>query len=476
MSALSLRQQRVFPALRPARSWLKSGLSGAGIAFGALLLGLMIVFLPWWLMLGLLGAVVYPLVLLRAPWAGVFVYFAALELSPDLKASDALTGCTLLFFGVQWLASRQRFKLPTTELRLFVAFIVLVLVSLVMGLVVAHNTVPFVYRDGRAFMYWLWLPLLFWLAHRQPEGLRKLGRVLVLVACLVSVIALIQYLFGLQIVREGRVGSLETGNVVDVDATRVQMPGFTYVLVALAWATANVLLGGKRVFYAMPLALLFVAALYVNFGRALWAWSFFAVLICGAVLGLRRAFTLLALLLVSGSIAVGGLLAFKPSVVDNAVTRLSSVVDEGGNKSSYGWRKLENESAVGQIIRHPVLGLGLGAEYRAWVADVRLFTEHTRYIHNAYLFIATKIGIPALLILVTLLLRIWWSGFRLRHDTDFTQDPVWVACVAGWWSLLGMSVTQPELLGPHSIFLLCLLSTKLLAEAQARREPTSVLR
>ena len=41
-------------------------------------------------------------------------------------------------------------------------------------------------------------------------------------------------------------------------------------------------------FRIQPSVVLFAAALYVNFGRALWAWSLLAVLMCGVVLGLRR--------------------------------------------------------------------------------------------------------------------------------------------------------------------------------------------
>ena len=439
-----------------------------GLALGSLVMGVACVFLPWWLVLAFVGAVVYPVVLWLAPWAGIALYCVALEVSPDLKISDVMTVASLLVLGIRFAVSRNAMRwLPRRELQLLAAFMALVLLSVGLAFVVFHNTVPFVYRDGRPFMYWLWLPVLYALVGASADGRQKLARVLIGMAVFVAVVALVQYFFGLQFVREGRVGALETGGQIDSDLTRVQMPGFTFVLVAAAWALANISQGGKRLAYGIPLLLLLAAALYVNFGRGLWVWSAVALLLCGVMLGWRRAMLIyLALALVSAVAAIG-LYLVKPAVIDAAVHRMVSVVDEGGNKSSFGWRKLENQAAFSRIAGSPLVGIGLGGEYRNWVYEVRSFTEHTRYLHNGYVFTALKLGVPALLILLALFIRIWWRAVRQRAVPGNRSNPVWVAAVASWVALLGLSLTQPEIATTQTVLLMCMLMVVMLGTARA---------
>ena len=433
-----------------------------GLTLVALIMGLATVFVPWWLMLTFAGVVVYPLVLWFAPWAGIAMYCVALEVSPDLKISDVMTLGTLLVLGLRLATLGNVRWLPRRELQLLAAFFGLVMLSVGFAFVVFNNTVPYVYRDGRPFMYWLWLPVLYALVGAGAAGRQKLARVLIGMAIFVAIVALIQYFFGLQIVREGRVGALETGGQIDSDLTRVQMPGFTFVLVAAAWALATISQGGRRVLYGIPLLLLLAAGLYVNFGRGLWVWSVVALLLCGVVLGWRRAALIyLALALVS-TVAVIGLYLVKPAVIDAAVHRMVSVADEGGNKSSFGWRNLENQAALGRIAASPLVGIGLGGEYRSWVYEVRNFTEHTRYVHNSYIFTALKLGVPALLILLALFIRIWWRAVRQRAAPGNRGNPVWVATVASWGALLGLSVTQPEIVSAQSVLLLCMLMVVML--------------
>ena len=468
------------PAGRVAKIRKKSGAHAVALTavfiLSAVLVGLISVFLPWWLMLALAAGVIYPILLLNMPWTGIFVYFIALELSLDLKMSDVLTGVTFLLFGIQFIFSNRKIGLPRRDLQLFLTFMSLVLVSVLLALTFFHNTIPFIYRDARAFMYWLWLPLLFWLAGSRPDGDRNLARVLIAIACAVAVLALVQYVFGVQLIREGRVGSLETGGSVDIDTTRVQMPGFTFVLVGLSWAVVSIVKGGKRIFYGIPLAFLFTAALYVNFGRALWTWSVLAVVVCGAVMGFKRAMIIIGTLGVLGISVGAGLYLSKPVIIDNIVHRFGSVADEGGSKSSFGWRRLENQAAAEHIVQSPLVGIGLGGEYRSWVPDIRQFSEHTRYIHNAYVFMAVKLGLPAAVLLVVMLLRIWWRSLRLRHAPGPREDTLWVAIVGSFLSILAISTTQPELVSTHTIFLLCLMLAKLLHVAGGMVPNSPILR
>ncbi|MDP2006728.1 MAG: O-antigen ligase family protein [Rubrivivax sp.] len=459
MNAIASLVQRVaLPPLSvwPLRRWLTQGMFWAVLGGVALFLGLVCVFLPWWLVVGAVLALAYPLLLWFAPWLGIGAYALALIVSPDFKVSDLLTACSLGLLAFKLLGSTTRATLPRSELRPFLVFLALVLLSLALALGVFGNTVPYIYRDGRAFLYWLWLPLLYWLAVREVPGGVKLARVMAFMAIAVSVIALLQYSFDIQIAREGRVGGLETLGVVENDLTRVQMQGYSFVMVGLAWALVMATRGGRRLFLALPLILLFAAALYVNFGRALWAWSLLAVLLCGVVLGLRRAALLGSALVVLGALGLASLAMLRPAVIDSAVNRIASVADEGAIRTSGGWRRLENEASAARIRQSPLVGIGLGGEYRPWLSEIRSFSEHTRYVHNGYVFIAVKLGIPALVVLLWLTLAPWWRAFRRRRQVAVGPQAMWFAVVASWLPVMGLSFTQPEIVTPQTVLLMCM--------------------
>lgn len=444
------------PSAWPLRRWLGQGLFAGVAAFVAFFLGLVCVFLPWWLVLGAVLALAYPLLLWFAPWAGIGAYALALIVSPDYKLSDVLTLVSLALLGFKLFNAGAGVPLPRSELRPFLVFMALVLLSLALALGVFGNTVPYIYRDGRAFLYWLWLPVLYALALRDAPGAVKLARVMVFMAVAVSLIALLQYTFNIQIAREGRVGGLETLGVIENDLTRVQMQGYAFVMVGLAWAMVTATRGGRRLFVALPLVLLFAAALYVNFGRALWAWSILAVLMCGVVLGLRRAALLGGALVVLGALGLAALTMLRPAVIEAAVNRIVSVADEGAIRTSGGWRKLENEASAARIAHSPLVGIGLGGEYRPWLSEIRTFSEHTRYVHNGYVFTALKLGVPALLVLLWLTLRPWWRAFRQRHRVRVGPQSMWYAVLASWLPVMGLSFTQPEIVTPQTVLLMCM--------------------
>lgn len=459
MTTLASRMRRL-PLPTPSIAGVRHGLARLGfwllLVFVAIFLGLVCAYLPWWLVSGALMALAYPVLLWFAPWAGLGVYSLALIVSPDFKYSDVLTVASLVVVGLRLLSSKQKFALPRAQLWPFVLFMSLVLVSLALALGVFGNTVPYIYRDGRAFMYWLWLPLLYGLAVREGAGPAKLARLVLFMAMSVSVIALVQYTFNIQIAREGRVGGLETLGVIESDLTRVQMQGYAFVMVGLAWALVSMTQGSKRLLVTLPLTLLFAAALYVNFGRALWAWSLLAVLMCGVVLGLRRAALLGSVLLVLGAIALSALYLARPAVIESAVHRISSLADEGAIRTSGGWRRLENEASAAKIARSPVFGIGLGGEYRPWLSEIQTFSEHTRYVHNGYVFIALKVGIPALLVLMWMTLWPWWRAFRRRRQVQVGPRAMWTAVVASWLPVMGLSYTQPEIVTPQTVLLMCM--------------------
>jgi O-antigen ligase len=238
----------------------------------------------------------------------------------------------------------------------------------------------------------------------------------------------------------------------------------------MAWALVAVVHSPRRAWWLMPFMLLLLAALYANLGRALWFWTGIALVLSVIAAGWRRGWAIALVLIAVTVFGVSGLAIFKPKVIESIAERADSVRAEGGAKTSYGWRQIENQDALPHIMRSPLTGIGIGAEYRRWMHEVATFEEHTRYVHNNYIFIALKTGIPSVLALLTLLLTAWWRGWRGTRRLDVPQRALRVAGVASLFPLLGISITQPELVSPVSVLMFVMLIV-LMGSAESPAQP-----
>jgi O-antigen ligase len=443
--------------------WSKANLKALFLLWLPVLLvsafvGLCCVVLPWWLNAGLAGAVAYACMLWLWPWLGFGVYVFIALVAPDFKIADAATVGTMFILGFKlWTSGRVAPPFPRRLYWVGLLFAAIVLASFALAIVYFHNKVPNLYRDGRAFLYWLWLPLLWRMTASQADGVQKLVRVMVGIAVTVVLLAVFQWVTGMQVVAVGLVASLGTTSGFKEEVTRVQMPGFLFVSWAVIWLALQTLYKRVNLFVGGGLMLLLLLGLYVNFGRGLWVWTFIGVLTPVFFIGSGRSAKLLITLIVGGVLSFGTLAVFKPAVIENVTNRLSSVQKEGGKNTSYGWRELENQEAMITLRRSPVIGVGMGGEYRPWVHQLHLFYEHVRYIHNSYLFIALKIGIPGLLCLLLLYWRAW-NGARKGLRTVADQNRITLlSCLSFFPVSMGLSITQPEFMNTYSVLLFVFL-------------------
>ncbi|MYM36489.1 hypothetical protein GTP38_19355 [Duganella sp. FT94W] len=421
-------------------------------------LGLCSVILPWWLCMGLAGAVGYLALLWLFPWLGLGAYIVIVLAAPDFKIADVATMVTMAVMVLRLVMHGQ--LAPPFPRRLRSAawwFFAVVALSFALGIVYFHNSAPSMYRDGRAFVYWLWLPILWRMTAGQAEPLQKLMRVLIGIAYTVAALALFQWVTGIQVV-SGLVASLDSSGA-GKNVTRVQMPGFLFVSLAIIWLSLQMLYRRVPVLIGALAMLPLLAALYVNFGRGLWIWTFIGVLIPLMFIGGGRAFKLLATL-VAGAVLVAGTLALvKPAVIENISERLVSVKNEGGRRTSYGWRELENQEAIRTLKHSPVFGVGMGGEYRPWLHELRLFAEHVRYIHNTYFFLAVKLGIPGLLCFLLFFWRAWNGARQGLAAVEESNRVTLLAGLSFFPACMGLSITQPEIVSPHSVVLFAALIT-----------------
>lgn len=442
-------------------SFLSKALLGLILLFLALFLSVLSVFLPWVLAVGFGLAFVYPVIVWRFPWIGAALTLLIVFLAPDVKWADLVTGATFVVYFTKYiLEKKSSFNLPDKFTpRLYLVWMASVLLSLIVGYLYFHNSISFIYRDGRPFFYWLWIPVFVWLLSKENWRVEKLSYIFVFLGVIIATVAIIQWLFGIQIVSSGRVGALETGGAYNVGETRVQLHGYVFVTGLLIWATTALVFKPKKFLFLLPLIGISVLAIYVNYGRALWFWTAFAFALTLFYLPKKR--TLVFALIASPFlvIALGMMQKHIPEKLDAAVERILSIQDEGKERSSYGLRRLENSQAVDRILDNPFFGVGLGGEYRGWLSEIRKFEEHTRYVHNGYIFIALKTGVLSLVLLCVLFLSIWIRSVRIfSARSDSPQSSFIVASIVCFPAYAGLSLTQPEIANPYGVIFLSVIT------------------
>lgn len=435
---------------------------GLGIV-GILFAGMLPALLPWSIVAGLCFGIIYLVVLLRWPAIGIVGYLCGILLSPDFKVSDVVTVLVLGVLTVRQYMKGMPFSFRWHPLKapVFLLFFI-ALLSLALAVTIFKNQAPLIYRDGRVFVYWLWLPLLIWMVQGEQLTRASIKNTIISFAGIMATVALIQAATGVQFVAAGRVADLEGAVGLMGGITRVQFSGYVFISFALVWLTLKLTENIKRAWLLIPLLLVLATAIYVNFGRALWAWTAFSLILSNFLLGRDQALRLTYLMIIGGGIGLAAIYATKPVVLENIVDRITSVQREGGNRTSYGWRKWENEDAIARISTSPLVGVAIGGEYRPWVAELRLFEDHTRYVHNTYLFYALKLGVPGMLALLWLIFRVWWRAqSQRREQEEDVTDHFGTAVAAFLPAMIGLSLTQPDLAGPFGALFVSFLAAGL---------------
>jgi O-antigen ligase len=137
---------------------------------------------------------------------------------------------------------------------------------------------------------------------------------------------------------------------------------------------------------------------------------------------------------------------------DRIVTSLSTNALQSDDPWTFGSRLYEVQSAIGHIIDHPILGLGVGSEYRDVLpfeyaqTEVRENPEDAvHYMHNTYLYLWMKYG------LLGVLAAVWVVGHFLgrawvlaRHAGE--RAPLFVGILGAFAALAVSNLVSPSFL------------------------------
>ena len=236
---------------------------------------------------------------------------------------------------------------------------------------------------------------------REEKQLRSLANSLLVLATFVAGVMVIQFFIGSQLsFLPGRVENLTTQDTTYVGITRVLPPGQALVMVLGISTIALLALGSQRkqTVWTFLQCGLIILAIIVSFNRSFWAMTVIAVLVMAYLVRNRELPRLFALSLLG--VVIVALVIFLVQTSSNTfITEfLNATLSRFGTlltptelgDNSLQWRIVENQYVLPQVIAHPFLGLGLGANYRPHNPNIG---DLLAYIHNGHFWILMKTGI-----------------------------------------------------------------------------------
>jgi O-antigen ligase len=164
----------------------------------------------------------------------------------------------------------------------------------------------------------------------------------------------------------------------------------------------------------------------LTFTRMTWVTILFALVIL--LLIVRKKLRPIAkLTFFTGCIFVIAFLAlsFHPRysrIISFSFDRLTSFFVENVETETAVWRLLESKVAIEIIGENPIAGLGIAGELESMKVDYggKTYYLRGRYnIHNSYLLLALKLGIPALLVFLIIYFRVFkrgWQAFKISNN------------------------------------------------------------
>lgn len=212
---------------------------------------------------------------------------------------------------------------------------------------------------------------------------------------------------------------LRTAGVEAVGVTRPSIPGTLLVFILFLSCVSFLVFTRQRKTFSLLGSLLFGIPIFLRFSRNLWVSGFFAVVFVVLVycwINRHSIGSIKFWLFLSG---LSFLVTFYIFLLENVTlqsqflhairSRTASIFSslERQDDTLHG-RLLENQLALRKIRENPLEGIGLGNSYYApqevWGVRQSAFEEDgaTRYIHNGWLYIPLKMGIPTLMVFIWL--------------------------------------------------------------------------
>lgn len=453
----------------------------------ALFFGLASVFLPAWFVFSILLVPAVAVVLVVRPEYALtacvalvcgLIHPALVPRVPVLGGSLAAADATLVMLAIfaVWTLATQSVKAETVpvagarwlavSLALFgVTFAIAVTTSLTLR----ELNPTFVLGETRDLIYLLLLPIAVVILRKRERQDRFVISIVVL-GCLFSVGQVLQGVFNIPVFGAQGMSVLETLGRQDDATTRATTLGLNVIVFSLLLTVGAYILDVIRKPLFFVTAGLLLAGIILTFGRT----TFAAVFVCVALvvwwLNVKKLPQLLGLLLIVVTVGSALGMYWKPDSFAAVYYRMTSIGDEIDHGYSAQWRFWEAKAMLPHIQQHPLIGIGLGADYKG-PGGSSARPDLNRYVHNAYLYMAGKMGLPALAFFLLSMAAIFTIG---RHSALSNALPwtriVGAAGAAMMIRFVFASITEPHLMSDYGVVVIALAGA--LVYLSARRDAT----
>jgi O-antigen ligase len=323
----------------------------------------------------------------------------------------------------------------------------------------------FVLAEARHLIYLMVLPIAVVILRRRARQERFVVSFVVL-GCLFSIGQILQGVFNIPVFGDSGISQLETLGIQEHSTTRANTLGLNVIVFSLFLTVGAYVLGdiGKLLFISV--AGLLSVGIILTFGRTTFAVVFVCVVMVVWWLNSRKLPELVALLLVLLAIGSATAIYWKPDSFAAVYYRMTSIGEEIDHGYSAQGRIWEAEAMLPQIQQHPLTGMGLGASYikRSTLGQN---SGLDRYVHNGYLYMAGKMGLPTLAIFMLSMAAIFSIGrHAAKSDASTWTRVVGAAGAAMMIRFLFASVTEPHLMSDYGVVVIAIAGALVYLGAQ----------
>jgi hypothetical protein len=424
-----------------------------GVALVILFVGTFAAVFPWWMTLALVFIPMAIFFAFAAPHLGFFIILLLIfnaiphRLIPKLPVGgggleiyDVLIFLLLISLVIKSVIAgiSLREKLGKLLVPLLYVF-ACVLISVFCTRILFPN--PFILAEARQHIAWLLLPVAA-IAIDTPAKYRGFINVLLVVGVTVAAIMIFQSLTNINVIG-GRVEELDRFNS---DVTRSTAGGAIYLIIFGLYFFLSASLGGRLSWWiGIPLLIVLMGGLLVTFGRGVWAGTAIGLVVATY---LHRGATAAILIPIAASLiaatAIGVVSLGNPRIGEAIADRALGLSKEFESGNSYLYRKSENTEALRVISNRPLMGVGLGGDYKTVATTNNTFEGETRYIHNAYLLLPLKMGLHASLIPIFFIFATASLARRAIAVSSIDSRHVPTSAIGAFIVPVITSITQPE--------------------------------
>ena len=331
---------------------------------------------------------------------------------------------------------------------MLVLFLILAAFSLINALIFEKAAFNWAFNDFRLMLYYTLFFAVSWgiRTHKQLKafliGLYSMANFIVL-------LMIVQQFLGIDnLLTPGmsrwQIGEEAGGGLRILAPLILLIAIFIVITVCYAYFTDN----RKHRNLALAQSFFLIIGFLLTYTRSAWVTVTIALFIVLGYMAYQNQKKAATLLLLGSPLIVSAMIFFfaVPTSAYSTIPLIGNVLERGvtifeaeetTESDSLQWRFYENNEALRSIRERPIFGVGLGNQYReitiiqgeaAGTRTTDDITRLTRYVHNSFLSMAVKMGVPTLVLFLIIYVIFIGMAWHLHAQVD---DPVYKSIVLG---------------------------------------------